>query len=91
VVVDDYVVRTAPEDELHLASVSSPGGEQWILRKRRSRIIVPAHDRRHLTDERLDPRPQLGRGVEEEEVHVPLDRQRVQDDEVARRQARQAE
>ena len=91
VVVDDDVVGCAGEDELHLASVLPPGGEQRILRQRRGRVLVAAHDRRAVARERGDPRPQLGRGVEEEEVHVPLGRQRVQDVEVARRQTRQAE
>ena len=46
VVVDDDIVGTAGEDELHLASVPPPGGEQRILRQRRGRILVAAHDRR---------------------------------------------
>ena len=84
-------VGVAREDELHLASVLPPGGEQRILRQRRGRVLGAAHDRRQVARERGDPRPQLGRRVKEEEVHVPLDRKRMQDVEVARRQARQTE
>jgi hypothetical protein len=83
VVVYDNVIRTACEDELHLPSVPPPRGEQRIPRQRRGLVLVAAHDRRVVAGERCDPRPQLGRGVEEEQVHVSLDRQRVQQAEVA--------
>ncbi len=46
VVVHDSVVGAGSENELHLASVLPPGGEQWILRQRGSRIVVATHDRR---------------------------------------------
>ncbi len=91
VVVDNDILEAAGEDELHLASVSRPGAEQWILRQSRRRILAAAHDRREATGERGDARPQRGRGVEQEEVHVPLDRERIQNVEVARRQTRQPE
>ena len=48
VVVNDDVVAVAREDELHLASVLPPGGEQRILRQRRGRVLGAAHDRRQV-------------------------------------------
>ena len=63
VVVDDDIGGAAGEDELHLASVLSPRGEQWVPRPRRACILGAPQRRRKVARERDDPCPQLGRFV----------------------------
>ena len=77
------------EHELHLACVAAPRGQQAARRQVGRRIVRAAHDRRHAGA--LDPVPQPGRGVQEEEVHVTPGGDRLQDLEVPGGQPRQAE
>ena len=79
------------EDELHLAGVAAPRREQRVARFR-CRPVLPAGQVSRLgTDVRLEALPQRGRRVEKEEVDITTAGDSVEDVEVARRQARQAE
>ena len=77
-----------PEDELELAHVLPPGGQQAVAGQPRRRVLRAAADARR---QRLDPLPQRGRRMQEEEVHVAVLGQRAQDLELAGGQAREAE
>ena len=75
------------EHELQLARVVAPGGEQAALGHRRRRVLAPADHGR----DGGEPLPQRGRGVQQEQVDVASRGERVEDPEVARGQAREAE
>ncbi len=81
-------VAGAGQDELELAGVPAPGGEQPVLGRGDGRVFVaPRHPYVHLAH-RL---PQDRGGVQHEHVHLALRRQRVQHAHVIARQAGQAE
>ena len=80
--------RPAPSDQLQLARVLPPGGEQPVARQPRGGVVGAARRPRPPPREAL---PQRRRGVQQEEVHVAVLGQRPQHVEVAGREAREPE
>ena len=89
VVLDD--LTGGGDDELQLASVLPPGGEQAIARQPGRRILAAANDLRARAQRSSDLVPQRRRGVKDEEVHLAPASERGQDLEIASRQAREPE
>ena len=89
VMIDLLVV--GPDDELQLARVLPPRGEQAVGRQRRGHVAGAAHDRRQPRARGGDLLPQHRRRMQEEEVHVAPRRQRAQHREPPGGQAREAE
>ena len=77
-VLDRVLVRrrVGPDDELQLARVLPPGGEQAVARPGDRRVLGAADHARRLGG---DPLPQGRRRVQQEQVHVAVLGQRPQD------------
>ena len=87
VVVVDRLGRRAGEDELHLARVAPPRGEQAVLRDGRAGVVGAEDDRGHAGE----LVPQRRRRVQEEQVHVAMRGERREDVAVRGRQPGEAE
>ncbi len=79
------------EDQLHLPGVTPPGGQERVGREVGRRVGGTGDDRPPPARPLLDPAPQHGRGMEQEEVHVAMGGQGPQHGQRTGRQPGEAE
>ncbi len=89
VVVVDHAFG-AGEHELHLAPVVAPGGEQAVVGEPPC-LVVGASMHPGLSSSTCDALPQLGRWVEQKQVHVAVGGERAEDLKPSRRQTGETE